>query len=96
MMVLSPRFPWVLCAQGTGESRGWARALVAASSPSLSLSCAPVCIQQGSKVGHQSEQRKRTFISRSENLSHIDSRLDFLSLRIYKHRLDEVCPRQAS
>lgn len=43
---LSPCFPWVLCAQGTGESRGWARALVAAILPlTHGLTCAPVCVQ---------------------------------------------------
>lgn len=37
-------------------------------------------------------QSKGIFVSQFENLSHIDPQLDFLTLPMYKHRLDSSHP----
>lgn len=39
-------------------------------------------------------QSKGIFVSQFENLSHIDPQLDFLTLPMYKHRLDSGHPSE--
>lgn len=39
-------------------------------------------------------QSKGIFVSQFENLSHIDPQLDFLTLPMYKHRLDSSHPSE--